>query len=300
MTAGREKVKVLPRPGSLLTQILPSMSRKNFRHRPYMPPAAPHAGPESCRMIDTQRPSLKGTEMYPPSLLLVFTLLVSAVTPAFAQDAAGKLPRDVHWVRNSAEYRAAVLSTYAQATRRLEELVQGREAGTWAVALDADETVISNSLYQKELADAGVSHSRKRWNVWVARREASPLPGARGFLERVHALGGKIAIVTNRAQSNCAHTEENFRSERLPFDVILCRKVSGEKEPRWERVEQGTTHAGLPPLVILLWLGDNIRDFPGWRQKNRFDPEDAYVDFGRKYFLFPNPMYGSWTDNKPE
>ncbi len=235
-----------------------------------------------------------------PSLILVFALLASMVAPACAQAAEAKLPRDVHWIRSSAEYRAAVFSTYAQASRRLEELAQGREAGTWAVALDADETVISNSLYQKELADAGVPHSRKRWNVWVARREAPPLPGARTFLERVHALGGKIAIVTNRRQANCAHTEANFHAQELPFDVILCRKVTGEKEPRWEKVEQGKTHAGLPPLPILLWLGDNIRDFPGWKQENRFDPEDAFADFGRKYFIFPNPMYGSWTGNKPE
>jgi len=235
-----------------------------------------------------------------PSLLLAFTLLLSAAAPAAVQAAAGELSRDVHWVRNSAEYRAAVLSTYAQATRRLEELVEGREAGNWAVALDADETVISNSLYQKELTDAGVPHSRKRWNTWVERHEAPALPGARAFLERVHALGGKIAIVTNRAQSNCGHTEENFRSQKLPFDVMLCRKISGEKESRWKHVEQGTTRAELPPLTILLWLGDNIRDFPGWTQKKRFDGEDAYADFGRKYFILPNPMYGSWVDNKPE
>lgn len=231
-----------------------------------------------------------------PSLLLAFTLLLSAAVPA----AAGDLPREVHWVRNSAEYRAAVLSAYAQATRRLEELAEGREAGTWAVALDADETVISNSLYEKELADNGVSHSQKLWNAWVKRREATAMPGARAFLERVHALGGKIAIVTNRAFFNCDDTRENFRAQKLPFDVMLCRKVSDEKERRWKKVEKGRTRAGLPPLEILLWLGDNIQDFPGWKQEDRFNDEDAYADFGRKYFILPNPMYGSWMGNKPE
>lgn len=234
------------------------------------------------------------------TLLLVLTLLVSAAAPVAAQAAPGKLPREVHWVRDSAEYRAAVLSTYALATRRLEELAAGRKAGTWAVALDADETVISNSLYQKELADAGVSHSQKRWNAWVKRRQAPAMPGARDFLERVHALGGKIAIVTNRAYFNCDDTRENFRAQKLPFDVMLCRKLSGEKERRWKKVEKGKTRAGLPPLEILLWLGDNIGDFPGWTQEDRFDDEEAFADFGRKYFIIPNPMYGSWMGNEEE
>ena len=235
--------------------------------------------------------------MYRPRILFL-ALLVSTMTAACTQH--GELPREAHWLRDSAEYRAIVLATYSQERRRLEELVEDREAGTWAVALDADETVISNSLYEKELAQAGLSHSRERWNAWVARGEATALPGARAFLERVHALGGKIAIVTNRRQPNCELTEANFRAQELPFDVILCRTDDERKESRWERVEQGKTHAGLPPLTILLWLGDNIQDFPGWKQGKRFDPEDAYADFGRRYFVFPNPVYGSWTDNEPE
>ena len=75
--------------------------------------------------------------------------------------------------------------------------------GSWAVVLDADETIISNLQYQIERARPGYAYSSESWRAWVARREATPLPGAADFLARVRALGGRIAIVTNRLESEC-------------------------------------------------------------------------------------------------
>ena len=174
------------------------------------------------------------------------------------------------------------------------------EPGTWAVALDADETVIDNSLYQKERAGLGLGFDSESWGEWVARKEATPLPGALGFLARVRDLGGKIAIVTNRRHSQCPDTEANFRSVSIPFDVILCRLPDQpRKEARWRRVEDGTAAEGLPPLDIVMWLGDNIEDFPDLGQELRNHPEAAFERFGLEYFVLPNPMYGSWEDNPP-
>jgi len=232
-------------------------------------------------------------------LLLVAGCASSAVEapPAAPPLAAPELSLTIHWARSSAEFHAALVQTYAFAGRRLEELAAERAAGTWAVALDADETVISNSQFQKDLEASGEPFSREAWHAWARRREATALPGARAFLERVHDLGGRIAIVTNRDQAICPDTEANFRDLGLPFDVILCRRDEGRKEPRWEQVENGIAAPGLPPLEILLWLGDNIQDFPNLGQDLRFEPDAAFADFGRKYFVIPNPMYGSWVGN---
>ena len=208
-----------------------------------------------------------------------------------------QLPLEIHWVRNSAEYPALVRQVYADAGRRLEELTGGRAAGTWAVALDADETVISNSQYQKELFETGESYSSETWYEWAARRQATAMPGARDFLEHVRLLGGKIAIVTNRDQVICDDTEANVRALSLPFDVILCRREESRKEPRWQQVTDGTAAPGLPPLEIVMWLGDNIHDFPDQGQDLRSGPAGAFSDFGRRFFAFPNPMYGSWVGN---
>lgn len=204
----------------------------------------------------------------------------------------------VKWTRNSAEHDAVLLQTYQQAAMRLAELTRDLEPGTWAVSLDADETVIDNSLYQKELSLEGEKYSPESWDVWVKRLEAPALPGALAFLETVRDGGGRIVIVTNRDEPYCELTRANFRRHGIPFDLMLCRiDGNSDKQPRWEAIRTGRASSELPPLEIVMWLGDNVNDFPGLDQELRHAPEEAFAAFGDRYFIFPNPMYGSWEKN---
>jgi 5'-nucleotidase (lipoprotein e(P4) family) len=215
--------------------------------------------------------------------------------PATVAGRPAALADPVHWVRDSAEYRGLALQTYATAARAVEERAAGKATGTWAVVLDADETVLDNSLYQKERAAIGQGFSSESWRAWVARKEAGAVPGAAAFLARVQALGGRIAIVTNRTAAECDDTRANLQALTLPFDVLLCRTDTGDKGPRFEAVAHGT--AGQPPLEVLAFVGDNIQDFPGMGQDVRKAPAEGLAEFGRRYFLLPNPMYGSWEKN---
>ena len=208
--------------------------------------------------------------------------------------AAPAPPNDIRWVQRSAEYYAAVIQAYRLATTRVEQQVAGRAAGSWAVVLDADETVISNLQYQIERI--GLGYSAETWAAWVHRKEATPLPGAAAFLNRIHQLGGRIAIVTNRLESECEDTMAVFRTHKLPYDAMLCRpdKAPSDKNPRFEAVAAGKTPAGDKPLNVIAFVGDNILDFPALTQKLREAAEPAFAEFGVRYFLIPNPMYGSW------
>ena len=182
--------------------------------------------------------------------------------PAQSSSAAGSdLRRSVHWMRNSAEFEAIFLQTYSLAGQELRKSVEGKAPGTWAVALDADETLISNMDYEKELVRLGQDSTDELWMAWVTRREASPLPGALQFLDLVQELGGRIAVVTNRRDRDCPDTRANLETIRIPFDVLLCRADDREKEPRWESIQRGTAAPDLPPVEIVMWLGDNINDF---------------------------------------
>jgi 5'-nucleotidase (lipoprotein e(P4) family) len=238
------------------------------------------------------------------SILVLFTFLGCATTdtrtstPGVAPEAEpARLTSGVHWMRNSAEYQALMLQTYALAADRLRELVADKARGSWAVASDADETILDNSAYAKELSLNRQETTNARWSAWVARHAAPPLPGAVDFLELVHRLGGRIAVVTNRKAEHCADTMANFRAFDIPFDVILCRDEDRRKEPRWEMVETGTASPELPPLEIVLWLGDNIEDFPGLDQSVRFEDPGTFAEFGERFFVMPNPTYGSWSEN---
>jgi len=220
---------------------------------------------------------------------------VSSPPPAAAA-AATALPDSIRWVQQSAEFQAALQQVYRQAAAHVEQEAASRSSGGWAVVLDADETVISNATYQAERARIGASYTPESWNAWVRRREATPLPGAVEFLDRVRALGGRIAIVTNRLQSECADTEAVFAAHRLVYDAMLCRAdgSSSDKNPRFQEVAQGRSAAGAAPLDVVAFVGDNILDFPGLAQAIRNGPPAGFGDFGRRYFLVPNPMYGSW------
>ncbi len=245
----------------------------------------------------------------PPSLVLALVLAgcASAPSPAPAPAPAAPLPAapaaatvplpdNLHWVRNSAEHRAVYVGIYRAAGDRLEQLVAGRDPWTWAVVLDLDETLLDNSLYQKERAAQGLGFTKPSWQAWVRRREAVALPGAVEFLERVRSLGGRIAVVTNRDQVVCTESEDNLRAQRIPYDLVLCQPdgAPADKQPRFDAIVQGRASRYLPPLEIVEWLGDDIRDFPGGSQALRDAPDAALTEVGDHWFVFPDPMYGSW------
>jgi 5'-nucleotidase (lipoprotein e(P4) family) len=208
-----------------------------------------------------------------------------------------RLPNEIKWFRSSAEYRALTRQTYATATARLTELSRGLPSQSWAVILDADETVLDNSEYQRRRAMLDSSYTEATWAAWVNERAAPAVPGAPEFTRAVHAAGGRVAIVTNRADSLCTSTRVNLQKAGIEADLVLCQTPgASDKNPRFHKVQNGTAAAGVPPLTVVAWVGDNILDFPGMTQASRNDPR-ALEAFGSRFFILPNPMYGSWTEN---
>ena len=130
--------------------------------------------------------------------------------------------------------------------------------------------------------DAGAAHQRV------------PLHTVRGKVrQRGHAergqLGGRVAFVSNRDDVVCDDTRENLKAVGFVADMVLCRvnRVS-DKSARFATVQQGAQ--------VLVWVGDNIQDFPALTQAVRNQP-DGFQLFGDRYFVLPNPMYGSWEAN---
>jgi len=183
---------------------------------------------------------------------------------------ASTMPDSIRWVGDAAECHAATLQAYRLATSAVAAAVAGRQTGSWAVVLDADETVIDNFTYQLERAQQGPPYSSESWAAWVRCREITPIPGAAAFLARVRSLGDRIAIVTNRPQSECADTAAVFEGHQLAHDALLCRPDAepSDKNPRFDAVASVRTPASATPVEIVALVGDDI--------------------------LLPNSMYGSW------
>lgn len=221
-----------------------------------------------------------------------------APVPAAAPATGPQLSNDVKWVRMSAEYRALARQAFAFASERLPELARGLPAEGWAVILDADETVLDNSEYQRRLELSSAPFDEKGWEKWVHERAAPAIAGAIEFTTLVRTRGGRVVIVTNRSQAACDATRENIKSVGIQADAVLCQPPGErDKNPRFQRVQNGTAVAGLPRLAVVAWVGDNILDFPALTQATR-DDSTALGEFGKRFFIIPNPMYGSWEHLK--
>ncbi len=219
------------------------------------------------------------------------TLVTTDSEPA----AQSELPLDIRWVRRSAEHGAIYAQTYRAASERLRALAGAITTDQWAVVLDADETLLDNSLYQQERAEQGLGFSPESWNAWTLREEATALSGAAKFTRLVTELGGRVVVVTNRENAVCEATRRNLRAVSIETAAVLCQTDTGDKNPRFALIEQGFND--LPPLRIVMWVGDNIQDFPAMGQQLRLEGDAALSDFGDRFWLLPNPMYGSWTRN---
>jgi predicted secreted acid phosphatase len=245
---------------------------------------------------------------------------------------------------HAAEYRALARSTFTSAAAAVDAIAKSRQPGSspWVVSLDADETVLDNSPFQRDSEEKVLGFSGKRWDDWVQKREAQPVPGALGFLSHVIDLGGKVAIVTNRLCMEADATRENLQKLGFPADpesvCILVKpasdkdknsdaklysqcevppgsaiKPANEKDARWHAVRTGTAAdcwkgeseavkaSWAKPHDIVLYVGDNAKDFPGMTQDGALASPEIFAErLGRQWFLIPNAAYGSWEEgSKP-
>jgi acid phosphatase len=219
--------------------------------------------------------------------------------PAPAQSPELPEHREVKWVRDSEEYATIARMIYRAATRAVEasagQLPRGRP---WAVVLDADETALDNTVYEMERRAYGQPHSEPVFAAYIARRQAAAVPGAREFIAAVRRLGGRVAYVTNRLEATREDTRANLAALGLWAEGDrLCLMVPAEssytKAARRSEVASGAGRCGFgEPVSILVFVGDALGDFP---RAGESDPDAGNDEaFGRRFFIMPNPMYGSW------
>jgi len=235
-------------------------------------------------------------------------VLIAALLLAFAagctQPRENKLPSSIRWMGQSVEYAAICQQTYRSAWQAVKQAASGLTSD-WAVVLDVDETVLNNVQYEIELAEKGEHYTPETWAAWVQRREATPVPGVRAFLDSVRSLGEKahVVFITNRDAKLDTPTVANLRAYGLwqEGDVILCRKEKADtKVIRRLEVETGSGRcAGLGERQIIALLGDQLADLmPVDFISAAPDSMRQYYlqksGWGQRYFTLPNPMYGYW------
>ena len=198
------------------------------------------------------------------------------------------------WYQNAAEVDALYQQGYNVATNKLKELLKQPTSKPYSIVLDIDETVLSNIPFQVKMVKDGTAFNPKLWDEWVQKAEATPVAGAKEFLQFADKNKVQIYYVSDRTDSQVDATIKNLEAQGLPVqgrDHLMFNKEGDKsKEGRRQEVIKHTN------LVML--FGDNLVDFAEFSTKSETDRDKMFeqlkAEFGDKFIIFPNPMYGSW------
>jgi len=215
------------------------------------------------------------------------------------------------WTQNAAEYKALTTSIYHTA---LSNLGMALEDSYWtayakqenknirkrppAVVLDVDETILDNSPFQARMIKQNKNFDPKQWNKWVMEAKAEAVPGALEFTQKAAQKGITVFYVTNRDVSVEEGTRKNLQKLGFPLSEKDDHILSENEKPNWTSAKTNRRAYIASRYRILMFFGDNLNDFVSAEnisQKERYQlVETNTKKWGRKWYLLPNPVYGSW------
>ncbi|MBI5853343.1 MAG: hypothetical protein HZB39_20225 [Planctomycetes bacterium] len=255
-----------------------------------------------------------------PALLAVIWVQHSAEYRALCRQTFNAARPLLEIARNDRDWTAALEQSAQKQSSQKQSAQSDYRDLPWAIVVDVDETVLDNSPYAARRISSGTSHSSAAWSQWVDEAQASPLPGAVEFLASAAQMGVTIFYVTNRSHDAEDRTRANLARLGFPLadtetvDVVL----TFEEQPDWGS-DKGTRRAHVAKSFrILMLFGDDLGDFMSGVRPS-LDPakhdaaslrrhsesleaeralrtDDFAAWFGTRWFMLPNPTYGSWLD----
>jgi 5'-nucleotidase (lipoprotein e(P4) family) len=227
-------------------------------------------------------------------LAVSLPLLVSAQQPALLPQNLG-----IKYMRDSEEYATLARQIYRAAEQAVQSAAPALQRGSWVVSLDIDETALDNSTYQLERGAYRLPFDLVSFNAWVARRQATAIPGVSAFAQTVHQLGGHLAWISNRDVQTLEATRANLTALQLWSDQDrLCLQAQTAPRPtkRMRRSEVLTGQGGCSwpgrKMRFVVFVGDQMGDFP--EADEGIPGTGTDLAFGRTCFLLPQAMYGDW------
>lgn len=201
------------------------------------------------------------------------------------------------WFQQSPEAKALYFQGFNIAKERVLEFSSEKKLKPQAVVVDLDETMIDNSPFQGKMIESGKPFSHEMWLEWSALAKAKALPGAIDFTHFCDSLGVTVIFISNRNVSELDWTMQNMKDLGFAFvvkDNYLLKDTTSGKEPRRKKISE--------KYDIVLFLGDNLNDFSEAFESRGDDWGVSIVneyrdEFGQRFIVFPNPMYGEWEKN---
>lgn len=213
------------------------------------------------------------------------------------------------WQTTSVEYRVVAQSIYGAAKSYLDRALADRQ---WtalpaqrenfqhlppAVIMDIDETVIDTSRFQILLVKNGARFSRARWRDWSSQNEPGGVPGAIEFISFAQSRGVTVFFVTNRDYATEPLTRNHLVSAGIKLPDGIDTVLSQSERPDWETDKGSRRDFIAKSYRVLMLFGDDLADFISeYRTPAQVRMSEAmkHNEWGTKWFMLPNPMYGSW------
>jgi 5'-nucleotidase (lipoprotein e(P4) family) len=202
----------------------------------------------------------------------------------------------VLWQQHAGEYKALCYQAFNLARLQLDQIlsIQKTEDKTLAIITDIDETLIDNSPYNAKMIELDKEYTKSDWVQWGKLESAKAVPGALEFLKYAKLQGVQVFYISNRYDLQLQETMNNLKKLGFPYvdeNHFLLRKKTSGKESRRKSVSKDHE--------VVMLLGDNLSDFMDVFDKKSTQVRNRLVDgmkddFGRKFIVLPNPMYGDW------
>lgn len=203
------------------------------------------------------------------------------------------------------EYRGLCFQAYNLAQERVAAIsAEYPERKDFAIVVDIDETLLDNSPHQA-LSIVTDSAYPYMWNEWCDLEKATAVPGAVEFLQYADELGFNIFYVSNRKEKYVLTSSmNNLRNVGFPQvdkeHILLKLELSDENpDPSDKQMRRDLITANGFEIVLL--IGDNLGDF--YTDENAYEGrleqlELMKEEFGRKFIILPNAMYGNWASKR--
>ncbi|RTK97130.1 MAG: hypothetical protein EKK64_02125 [Neisseriaceae bacterium] len=257
-------------------------------------------------------------------------ILVALSTTAYAQDSQSELLSckasherinpDIEddgmlWYRTSASKKAIFNQINSQVLTAVSKYKNSESqlSSSKGVVISLDSTVFDSSDYDY-YKDLGCIDKDMTFGQFIRKYELSANIGMGDLLCSLQSQGLKIFLVTNRSVTNEFSDDEtkkdtikNLEDKNICFDAILFANSDTDtnKNPRFNAISSGdyeniNTTKKFGPINVVAYLGSDIQDFPNFKQDsakllNTDSPQ--FNNFGTSYFIYPNPILGSWSSN---
>jgi 5'-nucleotidase (lipoprotein e(P4) family) len=203
------------------------------------------------------------------------------------------------WYQNSGEFQALCYQAFNLARMRLDQDLELKHNKKRAVIFDIDETVFDNSIAGAYEVKNDIPWEKENLNKWVKLKKARAIAGAVEFIDYAVDKRVEIFYVSNRTLDQIDDTFINLKSLNIPAkkENLLFMDKEWSKESRRKEIQR--------KYEVVLYFGDNLHDFDKtWDSKisseRKKNVDIRRYDFGDKYIILPNPLYGDWENTLPK